>query len=460
MADLILKNGRQLPVPSFFLINNLGGGGTDKTRELTYLEFYNDNPILFNYFYLKYPKFSITEIRKLSDFATFKNFLEEVRDDFFSKSFYNNSVRFNKPGINNILLLDSGISNYISKVVNDIKAGEDFDSIIDIDFWKKKLWDYAEEYYDFANEYEFDMVIGIDTGGKYTFKDKEGQNTNLILVNNLINENKIEINKYLAKKTLNYIKSKAYNVSLYMPLHSSTPEELLKYCDYIKSIERENESEFFGLALGGIASSKGVDDSWFEKVQLTKGQKNPYLVTRATKILKNEFPLRPIHVLGGGGIANILPLSVAGATSFDCQTPGRRAYDGNSKNSQYVLNPDYCKVVKGFSKYLPSQITSEGELNLSFSYISISSDKDGFLNCSCGACSTNGLGANLQNVKNNYYKKSLGDNESFYLAKQMLNIHSVYQHRVVCEYLRASNSIRKILDDSVQYDNEIKKLVR
>ncbi|WP_455445981.1 hypothetical protein [Streptococcus salivarius] len=464
MDNLILKNGRKLPLPSFFLISNLGGGASDKTRELTYLEFYNNNPILFNYFYLRYPQFSVTEIKKLKDCTTFKKFLEGVREDFFSKSFYKDSVNFHKPAIDNILLLDSGISNYISMVVNTREDYENFDSINNIQFWKDKLWSYAEEYYDFAKKYEFDMVIGIDTGGKYTFKDNEKQNEELTRINKLINDNKIEINQYLAYKTLEYIKSKEYNVSLYMPLHSSTPTELLDYCNYIKSIEREKGSEFFGLALGGIASYRGIDDEWFkedgEEVQLSAKQKNPYLVTKATKILKKEFPLRPIHVLGGGGIANILPVSVAGATSFDSQTPGRRAYDGNSKNSQYVNNPQYITNSKGFSKYLPSQITSQNKLNLSFSYISISSDQDGFSNCSCGACSNRGLGANLQNVKQNYLRKSLGDNESFYLARQILNIHSVHQHQIVCEFLRNSGNIHKILEDAPQYDNEIKKIVR
>ncbi len=442
MKQVMMINNKKYVVPSFFWISNLGGGGSDKYRETVYLDLYNGIPTLYNYYYLKYPKFATKWLSKLNNYQSFSEFLEFTRNDMIYKEKY--ICKEHIPGKydynNNIYLLDSGARN----ILNDIIRG------------KIKLHNTVEEtmiekmyeYYDFAQKYKFDFVIGFDLGGKYTFKDSECSDENLKTEINRLMEN--DFNKILLDKTIEYLKvHKNYYPKVYATVHGKTPDEYQEYINYIVNKEKNNNLNFFGYALGGIASSKNADDSWFDDC---KGNlKNTHLVTKALKIVKNVVGEKPIHVLGGGNKDNIPSLVLNGATSFDCQTPGRRAYDGNNESSSIVFDK---QARESFSKFIPGMIDNNLEIinnNYKFDYYKINEVDNDIQLCGCPACK---LINNTNNLKELYSKKYISD-EYYYYARQIMNCHSIWQHckltKLVSKFESFENLINKFPIDFFKY---------
>ena len=136
-----------------------------------------------------------------------------------------------------------------------------------------------------------------------------------------------------------------------------------------------------------------------------KGLKNQILVTAATKIVHRLVGDRPIHVLGGGGFKNIIPLSLSGATSYDSQSPGRRAYDGGNGGVSHIFDSSYRGSKNGsLSKYLVGRLDQfQNTINkdLEFEYYHLNKlDKPEL--CFCPACNEI---ASFSDIKTYYHNK-------------------------------------------------------
>lgn len=454
--DMNLRlNGKVISFPSFFWISNLGGGGSDKYRETVYLDLYDGVPTLYNYYYLKYPDFAQKWLKNIKNYSSFGSFLKYTRESMINDEGYicKEHISSQYDYDNNIYLLDSGAAN----IINDILTGKIGDIRLSL---KENIVNEMIEYYDFANRLKFDFVIGFDLGGKYTFKD--GENQNVQLQKDLSNIDSDKLNRFILEETIKYLKQNDYHPRVYATVHGNTPKEYKEYTEYILKLEEQFDYKFFGFALGGIASSKNVDEKWFNKKEkLNNSNKNVILANKATKIVKGLVGERYIHVLGGGGKNNIIPIVLSGATSFDCQTPGRRAYDGNEDS----VNNVFDSSAKGsFSKYLPGKFSEANKTinnNIDFEYEKINKIDDNLKLCNCPACKCI---HQFGDVKKLYSKKNVS-NEYYYYARQLCNSHAIWQHYFITKIAGDCNDYEKIkeiyddnfinsLEDVFNYDYE------
>lgn len=445
MRNITLKNGKNLSNPSFFTISNFGGGGGDKFREVVYKKLTVDTPTLYNYYYLKYGNFSNQERKQLFKYKSINDFMIYVQKEFFKKEFF--YKKFQETDLihnfKEITLLDSGSRN----IIND-RAKSHKDEL-SLGYWINELSSIAIEYYKFAEKLKFDLVIGFDIGGKYTFKGDERTNQSIKDAIELIEKNAFTINSKLAEITLKFLKNNPdYTPSILMPIHGKSKIGLMQELDNIKRIEKELNYKFFGFAIGGIANAKNADKDWFKEEDVIPSQmKNAYLAFKSVKKVRENFPDRPIHALGAGGINNIISAVAAGATSYDSQTPGRRAYDGNKLSSEELFNNNTTFMGK-FSKYLPGLLnTNLQEINYSYpyKYVNLNVVSKNVSLCGCPSCSLE----TLISIKDHYSNK-ITDPERFYYSKQILNSHAVYQHKILSEFL--SNNIYDI--HNLKFKNE------
>ncbi|WJD66575.1 MULTISPECIES: hypothetical protein [Staphylococcus] len=448
MKQIELKNGRKLNNPSFFTISNFGGGGSDKYRELVYKGLTKDVPTLYNYYYLKTADYAKQELKKLKEFNDIREFMKFAQNEFIKKNFYYDKLKVNDllHSFEEVTLLDTGGRN----LINDIaKKNENIETV---EFWMEVLSKEAINYYKFAEKYKFDVVIGFDIGGKYTFKGDERNNLKIKNSIEVIERNAFTINSKLVEVTLEFLKQNPqYSPSILIPVHGKSKKNLQKEIKNLKNLQKEYSQSIFGIAIGGIASSKNIDPDWYEtNTNITKKYKNPYIAFQAVKMVRNAFPDKPIHALGAGGIDNIIPAVAAGATSYDSQTPGRRAYDGNIASSDYVFDSDK----KGsFSKYLIGLLNTKlDEINIDkpFKYVNLNRVGDDTELCNCPSCQL----ANLHTIKTLYSHRNKNREESYY-AKQLINSHSVYQHYLFSQLVGKNDINLKKIKYNNDYLNDL-----
>lgn len=460
-------NNKVLPVPSFFQVYNFGGGCGDKVREIVYSDLTNDIPGLLNYSYLAYNKkkeagsWGSKWTSHLDEYLTIGDFLDYVRKDLIidKKNIYNEYKQDKNFSFNNkLLLLDSGASIIVKMIASK-----------EINYNSKlfipALLKHMKQYYDFANRYKFDLVVGFDLGGKYTFKDNETKDKKLIQFYNELDKDKI--NKILLEESVKYLKN---NVKFYpkvlATVHGKTPLMYKNYVNYILEVENKYEYNFWGFALGGVASPKGMDDSWFKNIKVeNKIQKNALIPAIASKIVHDSIGNRPIHALGCGGYTNIPLNYYCGATSFDAASPARRVGDGNALSSKYVFDKNIIDNKAKFSKMLVGGFNANLEkvsCNEKIEYLKINEIPDNVNKCGCLACSQVN---SFVDVKRLYAKKSeYGDsgNECFYYARQLMNIHSVWQHKYLCDLSKKYKNINELVLNypNIQLFSSLDKLYR
>ncbi len=426
-------NGKTLPIPSFFQVYNYGGGAGDKCREIVYANLTKDTPALVNYFYLNnaYPHtFQSKKLDDLSKFNTIgdifnyvrKSLVEDDRNIFTGYSLP--EYDFNQK----IFLLDSGAGNIVKFIAKEINYNKN----IFLEVFVKHMI----AYYDFADRYKFDLVVGFDLGGKYTFKDGEADRKLVEFYDSL---NKDEINYAILEETVKYLKAKPnFYPKVLATIHGKTPEDYKQYTLKTIALEKASGYSFWGFALGGIASSKNADESWSKDIDFSISKKkfvsDAVTPARASFIVHNIVGDRPIHALGGGGYPNILLNSWCGATSFDAASPARRVGDGNALSTTYVFDKNAPKKFNGadvsFSKFFVGGINKNGDLRTeSFEYINLNKVDNDFLLCGCPACEIAGT---MNTLKELYASKS-GDDEATYFSRQLMNIHAIWQHRFLCQ---------------------------
>ncbi|MGG0655546.1 hypothetical protein [Rummeliibacillus pycnus] len=455
-------NSKVLPVPSFFSISNLGGGGSDKYRETVYGDILENTPILLNFFYLNQKKifglngFAVPWLSNIDSYDTFGDFLNYVRQDMINSSKYISS--YHTPDAldynNNILLLDSGAGN----IINNIHL--EYDYITEKDKFIERLLEVMKNYYDFADRFKFDIVIGFDIGGKYTFKGDE-RSPAIKELNMHILRDADDLNKILLDETIKYLKNKdEFYPKVFATIHGKNPIAYKTYTQHVLSMEKKYDFTFDGFAGGGIASAKNAElrRAWgissnveTEIIAINKKNKNELynaiLSSYACKIIRKTInDNRPIHALGCGGKFNILPLYYAGATSFDAQTPGRRAYDGSAENNLNVKNPNAAGT---FSKYMVAGLSSKLKASNNsrvFEYLKLPLVDNTTQLCGCPACILTG---NINSLKSLYTKVSPRNKqtEDSYYAKQLINIHGIWQHNYLSRLAQVTPSVSEIIDE-------------
>lgn len=448
MAEFVI-NDKILPIPSFFQVYNYGGGFGDKSREVVYADLTADTPALLNYYYIsnKYPHtFQAPEFDDIERFDTIGDIFNNIRKNLINeKGYLYSKYPLKEYDFNSkIILLDSGASNIVKCLAKTVDY--------DVNAFKEKIVEAMVSYYDFAHRYKFDIVIGFDLGGKYTFKDDEKSNTEL---NNFYDSlDKDEINRILLKNTTKYMLSHPeFYPKVMATIHGRTPEEYKKYTEFALNLESDTGYKYWGFALGGVASAKGLDDAWksgisFDK-SVKKNAKNALIPARAAKIVHDIVGNRPIHALGCGGYPNIPMNFFCGATSFDAASPARRVGDGNGLSTGFVFDSNPPKKVGGkdvsFSKMFVGGLNSDFSLKEEdFDYIRINKVDDNYQLCGCSACAQVKC---FRNIKDLYANKS-NEEEAFYYAKQLMNIHAVLQHRKLCQKLPQYSSMQEFCNDN------------
>ena len=111
-------HNKDLPVPSFFMIYNIGGGGGDRTRSVVYMDLYNKIPQLYNYYYLNLmakPAFDAATLRNLPNYDSFSSYIKYMRETLIANGLYSNKHKFGKVDYDKtIYLLDSGAKVMVS----------------------------------------------------------------------------------------------------------------------------------------------------------------------------------------------------------------------------------------------------------------------------------------------------------------------------------------------------------
>ena len=441
--------------PIFFTISNFGGGGSDKSREISYLNLTAGVPTLCNYFYLSglaEIKFDQKYIGQISKYDSFKDFLSFVQKSMIDvDKRYSNYYRPTVGNDDRLLLLDSGAANIFNRLMKDVSFTNNPKLLM------KRVIDEMVSYYDFAARYKFDYVIGFDIGGKYTFKGDERQDTKLIAENENLKNSSLEVNELLLVKTIEYmLVHQDYKPKIYATVHGETPEEYKKCIRRILELEEQYGYCFDGFALGGVASAKkknieqwGLTDDVIKNVKkqypnfkASNEFKNAVVATHALKIVKTAVGDRPIHALGAGGKFNIVPLSLAGATSFDCMTPARRAYDGSGESVQFVFDQDYDGD-EALSKYLIGKIDADFSVingDFDFEYMKINEVPNELHLCGCPACS---IIRTIKDVKILYSNKG-NNGEDYYLSRQLMDVHGIWQHVRLSEIMQECNTIADV----------------
>lgn len=449
-------NKKTLDFPSFFMISNLGGGGSDKYRETVYLDIFNNIPTLYNYYYLNKSKFNSTGafatkwLQNISKYDSFADFIDYTRNSMIKdEKYYNEEHSFSHYNCTDtVYLLDSGAAN----IINDLLKKHDYES--NKKLFMKKLIDVMKDYYEFADRYKFDLVIAFDIGGKYTFKGDERLNEQIISGNKNIKSDAIDINSILLIETVKYIKTKDnFYPKIFATVHGKTPKEYLDSTKFIVELETKMDFKFDGFALGGIASSSNVnkedwniDRSVIHRISTLTNNRtsktetyNAIIASFAGRIVRSVVKDRPIHALGAGGKMNIIPLYLSGVNTFDCQTPGRRAYDGNENSTGHVYESNYND---SFSQFLMPIINSNLQVintNLNFSYIPLNNVTNKVSQCGCESCNL----STIDNIKRLYSLKK-EDNEYYYYSRQLLNAHGIWQHQFLCNLIKESNTFEQL----------------
>lgn len=438
-------NNKRLPIPSFFQVYNFGGGNGDKDREIVYAELTEDTPALVNYHYInnRFPHlFRSSLFNDIFTYNSVGDLYNFIRKKLIEKGKIYSGYTSVKFDFNNkVFLLDSGAFNVIKYLAKSVDY--------DISKFNEKIAEEVIAYYDFAHFLKFDMVVCFDMGGKYTKKNGEKSDDYLIKFLSQIDSD--EFNKRLLEITIKYLKEHpAYYPKMLATVHGDTPIKYKEYTKYILELEKQCGIRFWGFALGGIASYKQVDPSWYSDIDLSKVGKRNFISTitpaRACKIVRELVGGRPIHALGCGGYNNIPLNYYCGATSFDSASPVRRVGDGSFASTKIVFDPTPSK--RGFSKYFAGGINSDGTLRSGFpKYIKLNEVPDNMDLCGCPACQK---AENVYNIKELYSMKEK-DTEANYYSRQLIGLHAVHQHRKLCEIISQYESINQFASN---YKNE------
>jgi len=396
----------------FFATNNLGGGGTNVSRFIIHLKSLNTKNIgiLLNYYYLnndfkKTMSFDQDVLRNILTHSDIREFLSYVKDTFISKGRISDSSKIKN--VDNIAsyILDSGSGNILRDLIKD-------EELNDTSISKLILL-----YHNFAEKLNFDFVVALDYALKYTHKQGENESDNYQNLASELTNNEKE-NLKLLKTTLQTIGTKNFKHKILAPLHGFNFESFKKYQYDILKLENQNNSQFNGFALGGIADTKKLkNELWNVPAKLKLDEKNIWIVSKLTKQTYELSKERFLHVLGAGNIKAIPFLNRYGATSSDCHSAWRRANDGDQKgeNISKILVPLFDDKLQFIdNKDVFEYVTLDKISNYKFP--------------DCNDFSIKEI-AKLYNSANK---------EDFYYAKILIFIHALYQYDRLINFMKTN----------------------
>jgi tRNA-guanine family transglycosylase len=401
--------------PRFFMINNFGGGGTNVSRFFVYSPLFatGKSEILLNYYYLntkfeKTPAFNTDLLSNIVSFNDIREFIEYVRRNLIeiSKSCLP-GTEYHRIGWDPVALVDSGSGNIFRDL--SVKLSEDnFESLFQSEI---------REYIGFCEKLRFDLSIGLDIAGKYTWK--KGENVNTDYLAKLKEFSKPRWNLILSKLFLQEFPERT-GISYYAPIHGNSPTDYLNNLLLILEIEKKLSRKYAGFAVGGLGNE--ARDAIYKTVKLTRDKLNE---------LGDE---RPIHILGVGSVQNIIPLSLNGADTFDCHSPWRRASE--DKLIIPLLNSDFEITAKDkpYWQYVPIGLVSE-------------------LECDCEVCKKNTL-SDLRALKE-------GEAEEKIYFRILAYKHNIHQQEVLCELVKSEVEISKFAEGlpKSKYKEEIHRFL-
>lgn len=386
--------------PCYFMISNFGGGGTNVSRVMSYLDIFDNSnsQLLLNYYYMnnyfvKNPGFDSDSLAKLTNGKNIMDFLVEIQKEFVQiKKRVVHGRKYVRSKWTPITLLDSGSGNIFRDLVEQNKLTDtNFDEVFSVEI---------ERYLSFAKQHSFDIVVSFDIAGKYTHKKGEHQDDNY--KENLAEYKGGDYNLRLAKISLiNARKIHLTKTALCCPLHGKDKEGYLQYLNDILQLEKETGLKFDGFALGGLGKIR-QRDLIYSIIKLVR------------KKLDSISDVRPLHVLGVGAVQNIIPFSLMGADSSDCHSPWRRASEG--KFITPLLNSKF-KVVATDKKF--------------WSYVPINEFNKKYYSCDCPVCKKYSL--------NDLRKLLAKKGESEYYAKILFFRHNIAQQEFLCQLISKGN---------------------
>jgi tRNA-guanine family transglycosylase len=398
----------------FYMTSNIGGGGGTVSRLFKYLPNFNSLAsknigILLNYNYLTfYEKDGLRKTERMifdkskleylnKNKISFNNFINIYVSDNFNKNVISDKFEF---------LLDSGSGKILA------------DSVVyyDLDYnqSKKLIFDLVDHHIEFAMEKKSNYVIAMDYCYKNTYKNKEGKSYKYQDIIMRLSKDTTLQNELLLK-SLNKISDLKSKTKLYAPIHGTNKESFIEHYESIRELEIKSGLSFSGFALGGL------------NIFRNKYGKE---IVDILKHIRSQKEERPIHILGSAGINKIIPLIYAGANSFDCHTPWRRANE-NYEISMPILNNnlDFCVLN-----------------DKTFKNISIQKLSNNIFKCDCPVCkqyNLSRLDSFIANKKSNI--------EDFHLAKILIYFHGIYQYSYILQ------SMEKI-ENNYQLKNFIEQI--
>jgi len=385
------KNRTTILTPTYFFISNFGGGGTNVSRFITYMDLFSsgESQLLLNYYYLnvdfkKILGFDLDELTTLKSKGDIMDFFEGVRKRFIAKGKSIPGYTSKNASWNPELLLDSGSGNIFRDLIKEGKlSAKNFKEIYDAE---------VKKYLAFGEEHNFDILVAMDVAPKYT--QKQGEQDDASYKSNLSSFK--SSNNDLLKITLDNITDKN-KLLVYAPIHGTNPQEYETYVEGILLLEKKLNKKFSGFAIGGLGNLS--DRTSYDICKIVRNK------------LTNLKDYRPIHVLGAGSVKNIIPMSILGVDSFDCHSPWRRASEG---------------------KYITPLINSNGKIVTNKSnfwrYESISIFPDEDFTCDCLVCKS----YSLNDLKGIYKKGS----EYAYFAKILFFKHNISQQEFTLKAVR------------------------
>lgn len=396
------KDNKQIFSPCYFLISNLGGGGTNVSRLISYLHFFEhgESQLLLNYYFLNNPSFDTDILEKLHERGGIVEFLKEVRESFIEKGRIIPNYKFVETNWDPEVMLDSGSGNIFRDFVKDKK--------LTVEKFEEFYTDVIKEYIEFGFKHEFDILIAMDIAAKYT--EKKGEHKDAYYKKQLRRFKNLKINLRLLELTLE--NTKDGDIMVFAPIHGNEPKEFVNYLKRIFLLEKSIGKNFDGFAVGGLGRLRRED------IYKICGLLRKYL---------NEVKdMRPIHVLGVGSLQNIIPLSLAGVDSFDCHSPWRRASEG---------------------KFVVPLVNSKGEIIANddsyWDYVHIEDFLDKHFVCDCEVCSH----YSLKHLKELFTK----NHEFRYMAEILFFKHNISQQEFLCKLVRnrkISDFVKKIPDST------------
>lgn len=140
-----------------------------------------------------------------------------------------------------------------------------------------------------------------------------------------------------------------------------------------------------------------------------------------------------------------------GATSFDAATPARRVCDGNKDSAALVHTKIHYKKGKpGFSQYFIGGFNVDGsQRKENPDYINLNEVPDDMEMCGCPACQS---AESILNIKNIYAKKVNDDKEAFFYSRQLMGLHAVFQHKLLCEKVAEYDDLESFCS---KYSNDL-----